>query len=189
MPGPSRRSFLAATAAFGGAGLTQAHAAPAPIRIGCVTALSGPQEVIGRPILTGAVIAADQINQAGGLLGRPVEIVPANAHADPAAAAAEATRLMDANINLLCGCVTSDVALAVTPLLQPRNALLIGCSAQSDKLTHEAFTPNFFRVTDQTYMRQRAQARLMAERYPAVLDWAAVIPEGESRPIRLRRLS
>lgn len=57
---------------------------PPPLRIGCVTALTGPQEVIGRPILDGPNVAADQVNAMGGVLGRPVEVVPVDIHADPA---------------------------------------------------------------------------------------------------------
>lgn len=173
------RRFIMGAALAAGAGFMGAKAAGAPIRIGCVTALTGPQEVIGRPILTGAQIAADQINAAGGVLGRMIEIVPANAQADPAVAVTVTRKLFADGVKLLCGCVTSDVALAVVPLLQPADALLIGSSAQSDKLTHEAFTPNFFRVTDQAVMRNRAQARLMAERYPDVVRWGAIIPNVE----------
>lgn len=82
-------------------------------------------------------------------------------------------------VNLLCGCVTSDEALALTEVLEPLGAALITCSAQSDKLTHEAFSPNLFRVTDQATMRNRAQARLMAERYPKVTRWGALLPDSE----------
>ena len=152
---------------------------PGPLRIGCITALSGPQEVIGRPILDGAGIAADQVNAMGGVLGRPVEIVPVDIHADPALGQAAVRDLARLGVNLMCGIVTSDVGLAVAPLLAPANAVMMVCSAQTEKLTHEAFTPNLFRITDQTYMRNRAQARLMAERYPDVTDWGAIAPDVE----------
>ena len=56
---------------------------------------------------------------------------------------------------------------------------MITCSAQTDKLTHEAFVPNYFRVTDQTYMRNRAQAWLMAKRYPEIATWDAILPDNE----------
>lgn len=179
----SRRAFLA----IGGANLAVASlAAPrlaraqAPsLRIGCITALTGAQEVLGRPILNGALIAADQINQAGGVLGRPVEIVQADARADPAVAVQWTRQLAKDGVNLLCGCVTSDVALAVEAELKPVGSVMITCSAQTEKLTHEAFVPNIFRVTDQAYMRSRAQAWLMAQRYPAIASWSAILPDSE----------
>ncbi len=179
----SRRTLLGAAASLAAGmatGRTMAQRpTPGPVRIGCLVALTGAQEVIGRPILDGAQIAADQINQAGGVLGRPVEIVPFDIHADPKAAVAGARELTGLGINLLCGVLSSEVGLALAPLLQPANAVLITCAAASEKLTHEAFTPNLFRVSDQTYMRNRAQARLMAERYPGVTRWGAIIPDVE----------
>lgn len=152
---------------------------PRPVRIGCLVALTGAQEVIGRPILDGTQIAAEQINEAGGVLGRTVEIVPFDVHADPKTAVAAARELTGLGVNLLCGVLSSEVGLALAPTLQPANAVLITCAAASEKLTHEAFTPNLFRVSDQTYMRNHAQARLMAERYPEVTRWGAIIPDVE----------
>ena len=182
----SRRMFLGGAAVVAaGAGFAElAHAQGQtqrlrPVRIGCLVALTGAQEVIGRPILNGTQIAAAQINEAGGVLGRPVEIVPFDIHADPNAALAGARELTGLGINLLCGVLSSEVGLALAPVLQPANAVLITCAAASEKLMHEAFTPNLFRVSDQTYMRNRAQARLMAERYPKVTRWGAILPDVE----------
>lgn len=176
----SRRRLL------GGAGLfatglcsARAESTSRAIRIGCVSALSGALEVRGRPILTGAQIAADQINAAGGVLGRPIEIIPADANADPAMAVRHTRQFGRDGTNLLCGCVTSELALAVSSELQPAKAVMIACSAQTAKLTHEAFVPNLFRVTDQTYMRNRAQAWLMVKRYPDVVTWGAILPDNE----------
>ena len=180
-----RREFIAgagmAAAALGArAALAQrTTGAPRPVRIGCLVALSGPQEVLGRPILDGAGIAADQVNEAGGLLGRPVEIVPYDARAEPEVALRGLREMKGLGVNLLCGVLSSTVGLALAPELQPAGATLITCAAASEKLTHEAYTPNLFRVTDQTFMRNRAQARLMAERYPGVRRWGAIIPDVE----------
>ena len=178
----SRRLFLG-----GAAGLlssvqlspVQAKAADGPIRIGCIVALSGPQEVLGRPILDSAEIAADEINAAGGVLGRKLEIVAGGGYADAGRAVELAREMTRDGVNLLCGLVTSDSALAVAATLPGLNAVLITCSAQTDKLTHEAFVPNVFRVTDQTYMRNRAQAHLMVQRYPGIARWGAILPESE----------
>lgn len=181
----ARRSILAAAAslALPTRALAQTHtpAQPAgtPIRIGCITALSGAQEVLGRPILSGAQIAVDQLNATGGVMGRPLQLVWGDAHADPARAVELAHELTGTGINLLCGCVTSDLALAVSATMPKLGAVLITCAAQSERLTHDAFNSHYFRVTDQTIMRNRAQARLMAERYPDVTRWGAIVPDSE----------
>lgn len=180
----SRRGFIGTAAALA----VGAHAAraqgqranrPQPVRIGCITSLSGLQEVFGRPILDGARIAAEQINAEGGVLGRVVEIVEADDRADPDRAVAAARELAHNGVNLFCGVVPSQVALALSPVMPSLDAVLMTCAAASDKLTHEAFNPHYFRVSDHTYMRNRAQARLMAERYPDVSDWAALLPDVE----------
>lgn len=181
----SRRALLGAVAgaAAGGWLGRSIHAAgaarPLPIRIVCLTLLSGPQEVLGRSMLNGAQIAADQINAAGGALGRVIAIVEADIRTDPDRAVAMARALTDGGVNLLCGAVTSDAALAMAPVLQSLGAVLITGAAASEKRTHEAFTANLLRVPGQTCMRNRAQARLMALRYPEVTNWSAIIPDNE----------
>ena len=183
MAGVRRRAFLgAAGAALAGPAVRAQDGAgtrAGPVRIGCLVALSGAQEVIGRPILDGAEIAAEQVNAAGGVLGRPVEVVPHDIHVDPDTALRGLHELRAQGVNLFCGVLSSTVALALAPALQPAGAVLLTCAAASEKLTHEAFTPNLFRVSDQTVMRNRAQAQLMAQRYPDVRRWGAIIPDVE----------
>jgi len=153
--------------------------AASPLLIGFITSLSGPQEVFGRPMLTGARIAADQVNAAGGVLGRRVEILDRDDGADPDRAVAQLKELTGNGVNLLAGIVTSPVGLATSPAAAQANAVLMTCLAATDKLTHDNFNPHYFRVSDQTVMRNRAQARLMVERYPEVTNWAALIPDME----------
>ena len=172
----SRRTFL--TTAIAAAALP-ANAASDPIQIGCITSLTGPQEVLGRPILDGAQIAVNQINAKGGILGRPLALIAADDHADPESAVEAARAFAKDGVKLLCGAVTSPVALSLSPRLQQLDSVMISCAAASERLTHEGFSPHYFRVTDQTYMRNRAQARLMAERYPDVTSWGAILPDNE----------
>ena len=113
------------------------------------------------------------------MLGRPIEIVVADANSDPVTAVLFTRQMGHDGINLLCGCVTNEVALAVTSELQPANAVMITCLPQALKLTHEAFVPNLFRVTDQIYMRSRAHAWLMVKRYPDIATWHAILPDNE----------
>jgi branched-chain amino acid transport system substrate-binding protein len=46
-----------------------------PIRIGMIAPLTGPQAEGGRLGIQGAKLAVDEINQAGGILGRQLELV------------------------------------------------------------------------------------------------------------------
>lgn len=48
---------------------------PDNVRIGVVAPLTGPQAFLGQELLAGAELAVDELNERGGLLGRPVELV------------------------------------------------------------------------------------------------------------------
>jgi branched-chain amino acid transport system substrate-binding protein len=176
----ARRTLLAGAAGLAvaaPAGGARAQARGAPIHIGCITPLTGAQEVLGRPILTGAQIAAEQINAQGGVLGRPITIVPGDGAANPRVAEAAGRAMIADGVKLFCGGLRSEVAFALWPLMAPADAIMICCGAMSETLTHQAFSSHCFRICDHTYMRGRAQALLMAQRFPAVTQWAAIIPD------------
>lgn len=176
----TRRSLLAGTgaaAALAGAG--RGRAQDGTIRLGMVTSLSGAQELLGKPMLIGAQIAAERINAAGGVIGRRIEIVARDDRGDPNQSLALGRELIGNGINLILGLVISPGAIALTSIMPASNAILMTCAAHSDRLTHELFNRHYFRVTDNPPMRQHAEARLMAERYPDVTTWGAVLPDVE----------
>jgi branched-chain amino acid transport system substrate-binding protein len=93
---PTRRHVLQLGAAGASAlALPQlALAQSGPLRIGLITPLSGPQEFIGTYVKNGAEVAVDQINKAGGILGRQVALEIRDDKANPAAALAAARELL-----------------------------------------------------------------------------------------------
>src|SRR6516165_2005285 len=46
-----------------------------PLKIGMVSTLTGPSAELGRDATQGAKLAAEEVNKAGGVLGRPIELV------------------------------------------------------------------------------------------------------------------
>ncbi len=150
-----------------------------PIKLGFISSLSGSQAPLGQPMLLGAQIAVDQINQAGGVLGRKLELVVRDDKAKPADATVAARELVGSGVNLHFGVVSSAVALALIAMLEQEKTVLITCAAHSDKLTKENFNRHYFRVTDNPYMRSRFMARGAAERYGSVLSWSGLIPDHE----------
>src|SRR5512132_1754682 len=56
---------------------------PGSFRLGLEAPLSGEQSVLGQGMLKGAELAADRLNQKGGIEGKEVEIVPIDDAADP----------------------------------------------------------------------------------------------------------
>jgi len=150
-----------------------------PIKLGFISSLSGPVAPLGQPMLLGAQIAVDQINKAGGVNGRKLELVVRDDKAKPADATVAARELAGSGVNMLLGVVSSSVALAISAMLEQEKALLITCAAHSEKLTKENFVRNYFRVTDNPYMRQRALAKMGAQRYSGIDRWTGIIPDHE----------
>ncbi|WP_205790300.1 ABC transporter substrate-binding protein [Microvirga makkahensis] len=178
----SRRMILTGVAGASllaglGVPLSRAFAQGEPLKLGFIGPLSGAQEIFGAPMLVGAQIAADQINAAGGVNGRKIEIVARDDKAAGPEAVKQAQGLVGEGVHLLFGAVQTAVALAIGPLLQPSNAILISCAAIADSLTHENFNPHYFRISDNSYMRYRALARVMAEKHPEISKWTGIFPD------------
>ena len=178
----NRRELVKALGAFGGAAAIGSLAAPSraqggPIRLGLIAPLSGSQEIVGRYQLAGATIAVNQINQAGGILGRQVELATRDDKANPAAGVAASKDLAGSGVNLMFGILSSGVALAVAPTLADDKSVLVVSAAAANELTHEQYTRNVFRSADHAYARQRALAKLVLTDFPDTLNWTAINPQ------------
>lgn len=91
MAGLRRRGIMAASfAVLARPVLAQA---PAELRLGAIFPLSGPLALLGDESFRGVEMAVEERNRAGGVLGRPLRLVRADAP-DEAAAAAEARKLV-----------------------------------------------------------------------------------------------
>jgi branched-chain amino acid transport system substrate-binding protein len=85
-------------------------------RIGLEAPLSGDQETLGEGMLQGAQLAASQINEAGGLLDREVEIVPIDDAADPETGVKAAREALDNGLDAVVGPYNSGVGLETLPI-------------------------------------------------------------------------
>jgi branched-chain amino acid transport system substrate-binding protein len=85
-------------------------------RIGLEGPLTGSQSDIGIGMLEGAQLAAKQINAAGGVLGRQVQIVPIDDAADPTVGVAAAKAAIQAGLDGIVGPYNSGVGLQTLPL-------------------------------------------------------------------------
>src|SRR3990167_4089724 len=118
----SRRQVLAGSA-VSAAALASGFPAPAiaqnePIKIGYLPALTGPSSSTGIGINRGTLLAIEEINAAGGIKGRKIELVSRATQSDPTKAVnavAELTQRQKASI--IWGPLNSGEALAATPLI------------------------------------------------------------------------
>lgn len=66
-----------------------------PIKVGVVMGLTGPWASIDTPALNGVKLAAEEINKAGGVLGRPIELKVVDTKADEGETVAAVIRLIE----------------------------------------------------------------------------------------------
>lgn len=178
----NRRSLLKGvaglTAAASAYRINYARAQSGPIRIGVMYALSGVGAPTGTQLSIGARIAAVQINRAGGLLGREVELVIRDDKLNSAAAVAAGRELVGDGINLLVGGAQTVSALGLISIAPELKAVIV-TTAAGMSVTHELFSRYVFRATANTYSQFASMGRAMVEREPAVKTWIALCPDGE----------
>jgi urea transport system substrate-binding protein len=126
---------------------TDNHSLP-PIKVGVLHSLTGTMAISAKPVINATLMAIDEINQTGGLLGRPVQTIVADGKSDPAVFAHEAERLIaEENVSVIFGCWTSSCRKAVKPVVEHYHNLLVyplqyeGLE-QSPNILYMGSTPN-----------------------------------------------
>jgi urea transport system substrate-binding protein len=98
----------------------------APIRVGLLHSRTGPWASVERSMLEAEVLAIEEINAAGGVLGRPLVAVEADGRSDPATFARQAHHLIrNEKVSVLIGCWSSEARRAVRPVVEEEGHLLI----------------------------------------------------------------
>ena len=117
-----------------------------PINIGWVGPLSPPGGYAeGTNMKNAAVLAAEEINAAGGILGRPVEIFYADTRGMPAEGRTAAERLIQQNkVVAVFGEFHSPVALAEMEVYHKYGIPFMACDVWSDQITAKGY-PEVFR--------------------------------------------
>ena len=144
-----------------------ALAQTSPIRIGVVTPLSGTYAGIGQQVKWGLDLAAAQINAAGGVMGRKLELMYEDEEANPAVATQKAEKLFQVSkVDFLTGTVNSGSTLAVGQVAERNNKLIATTVSFADSITADKCSPNVFRVNARAGMQSAALADWMAKEKP-----------------------
>lgn len=98
-----------------------------PVKIGMIAPLTGVVATMGIGLRDGALVALDEINEAGGILdGRMVELVVYDNKGDPDESVAVCRKLIfDDRVSAIIGITDADKALAVAPICGENDTLLI----------------------------------------------------------------
>src|SRR5580658_5796036 len=129
---PTRRRILATAAAS----LTlPAVAQTGTLRLGVLTPLTGAGSFDGPRMLKAMQAVATDINAAGGLLGRPIELVVEDDETNPEAAVRAAHKLIDVDrVPVIMGTWASAVTTAVAPVCWETKTFLTTVSG-ADNIT------------------------------------------------------
>ena len=159
----TRRRLLAAPvllAALPGATWAQDKS----IKVGFPMPLSGPAALYGTPALRGAEMFVKELNDAGGVLGRKIELISR----DSKASADEAVRvsrelILKENVDFLVGTLTSAEGPAVSAIAKENKIILIAPIPKTDQITAaKNLHPYIFRTAANTSMEGSSCAEIVA---------------------------
>src|ERR1035437_2296020 len=109
-----------------------------PVKIGAILALTGSGANYGKSLQQGIELAKDEINQAGGINGKQLEIIYEDSQGDAKTGVAAFNKLADIDhVPLVIGSISS-VVLAVAPIADQKQVVFINSSAISPKICDEA---------------------------------------------------
>ncbi len=98
----------------------------APIKVGVLHSLSGTMADSESPVVDATLLAIAELNERGGLLGRPLEPVVVDGQSDSDVFAREAARLIEEEqVAVIFGCWTSAGRKTLVPIFEERDHLLI----------------------------------------------------------------
>lgn len=160
----TRRAVLLAACIAGAVPFAGPAAAQDPIRVGYPVILSGPGALIGEPSLQGAQMFVEEINAAGGVLGRQIELLvrDTGGNADEAVRIARDLILRE-EVDFLVGTLTSAEGPAVSPIAREHEIVFVVPVVKTDQLTApENLHPYVFRTTTNTTIEGRTAAEIMA---------------------------
>jgi branched-chain amino acid transport system substrate-binding protein len=149
-----------------------------PIRIGEINSYSGLATVYTFPYRDGLKMALKEINEAGGVLGRPLEFVFRDDKLRPDEAVKAARELVfQERVDILAGCISSSVGLALSAWARESKFLYFATHCQSSRLTWDDGHPYIAHTTNNTNQYMRALAKRAAT-YPYT-KWAQISQDYE----------
>ena len=131
-------------AAVGGLFNPSTPAKPA-LRLGVLLSLTGDLSQYGPGDTKGAVLAVEQINAAGGVLGQPIALVTEDDQTNPTAAVGATTKLINQNhVNGIIGAQFSGGTIPSISIAKAAGVPMISPSATSPALSNLTLTGGYF---------------------------------------------
>ena len=139
-------------------------AAQADLTMGCLYPMTERAAIYGQDSIVGIQVALDEL-QARQQAGEPVPRLRVIIDDDQSKASYGVSLarsfIHKDGVQVLCGMVSSGVALAVSQLARQEKVLMIGTDHASSRMTLENGHPYYFRVTNDTWTSMAAGARYL----------------------------
>jgi branched-chain amino acid transport system substrate-binding protein len=174
--------LAAAAAAFPRGVFAATPGVKGPIKIGYQAVTSGTLAGYGEFHRMGVTMALEEINEKGGIAGAKVELDFRDSTTKPEEAIKNARYFVDSwGADFLAGIDSSGQALALAPVMEQLDRVLIVTHAATEKLTEEWVfkkgVKQIFRICSPTYQDGNAAA-FVAKDFPAT-SWATISPKYE----------
>jgi len=114
----------------------------------------------------GAFLAVEEINQAGGVLGRPLELVIRNTRGDPEQGANNTAQLIDRDgVQMVFGGVSSAVAIASGKAARDRDRIYFGTLTYSNATTGSEGHRHMFREPYNAWMTAKVLGKYLQQNH------------------------
>src|ERR1700730_16812033 len=138
----------------------------APVKIGMVDPLTGVYAAIARGEVDGAQVAIEQVNKAGGILGRQVDLLIEDSANDVGIGVQKTRKLIERDqADIIFGDVNSGIAYAMSEVTAEKKKLHLVTGGHTDPITGKDCKWNVFRICNSTTMDVNAIADTLAEKF------------------------
>jgi len=152
----SSRTRKLAFAALGAMLSASTASAQGTIKIGVTQPLTGAFAASGNYVAQGAKIAEEEINKAGGVLGKKIQLIVEDNKSNPTEAVATAEKLIVKDkVPVMLGAWSSTLTLAVMPKLEEYKVPMLVETSSSGKITTSG-NPYVFRISPTSEMEAKA---------------------------------
>jgi branched-chain amino acid transport system substrate-binding protein len=136
------------------------------VKLGMVDPLTGVYSALAQAEVEGAKFALVQVNKAGGILGRQVELLIEDSANSVGTGVQKTRKLIDRDhVNCIIGDVNSGIALAMAGVTSEKRVLHIVSGGHTDSVTGKNCHWNVFRVCNTTTMDVNAIADTLMNKF------------------------
>lgn len=133
------------------------------IKLGIVAPMSGPNARYGGFSMHGAELAVKDINDAGGVNGMKIQLFNADSQGTPVEGVSATRRLIDQDgVDFIIGDVSSSVTLAMQPVAEDAEVLLLNAASSNPRITYQAGVGGF-KWTYRNYPTDENRALVVAK--------------------------